>query len=356
MIRPDAAGTARPPLRVGIRIPPFQSVDQLVQVVARAEALGFHDAWFPDSQLLWRDVFSVLTAAALNTERIRLGSAVTNVATRHPSVIASAARSIAELAPGRFVLGVGVGNSSLLPVGLRPSTQNEMRNAIAMIRALLSGADWSFGERSGRLRDPAPDVPIYMAATGPRNLRLAGEIADGVLLLSGVAPAALTRAASLSAEGVAASGRDAAAVPLTVSAYCHVTEDVERDVVRLKPVCAAIAQNGGTDFLRRVGIDVRVPAHVAGVYPDLVHAEDWPAAVDICGRWVSDADAIRFADAFCLFGTGQQIAERLRLAQQAGATGVFLQHVGSYDAPTEVMHAVAEHVFPLLHMPERNGR
>jgi 5,10-methylenetetrahydromethanopterin reductase len=336
------------PLRVGLRVPAFGRVDQVVRSIIEAERLGFDEVWVPDSQLLWRDVFCTLTAAAIATERITLGSAVTNVVTRHPSVIASAARTVAELAPGRFKLGLGVGNSSLAPIGLRPSSQAEMRSAVAMIRALLHGEEWQFGTLSARLRDSTPNVPLHLAATGPKNLALAGEIADGVIMLSGVAPATLTRATGLIAEGVAASGREPGSVELTVSAHCHVTDDVERDAQRLKPICAAIAQNGGSAFLRSVGIDVNVPERVDGVYPDLVHAEDWPAAVKICGRWISDANAVRFAETFCLFGSPDHIAECLLRAREAGATGVFLQHVGSYDAPAETMRAVARDVLPRL--------
>jgi 5,10-methylenetetrahydromethanopterin reductase len=334
------------PLRVGLRIPAFDRVDQVVGAIVEAERLGFDEVWVPDSQLLWRDVFCTLTAAAMATSRITLGSAVTNVVTRHPSVIASATRTVAELAPGRFKLGLGVGNSSLAPIGLRSSTQAEMRSAVAMIRALLRGEEWPFGTRSARLRDPVPDVTVHLAATGPRNLALAGEIADGVIVLSGVAPAALSRATALMAEGVAASGREPGSVELTVSAFCHVTDDVERDARRLKPICAGIAQNGGSAFLSSVGIEVQVPEHVAGVYPDLVHAEDWPNAVEVCGQWVSDADAVRFAETFCLFGSPDHIVEGLQRTREAGATGVFLQHVGSYDAPAELMRAIARDVLP----------
>jgi len=335
-------------LRVGVRIPPFERADRLVDVAVEAERAGFDEVWFPDSQLLWRDVFCVLTVAAMRTERIAIGTGVTNVVTRHPTVIASATRTVAELAPGRMRLGLGVGNSSLAPIGLQPSTQRQMRDAVRVIRGLLAGEELAFGDLTARLRDPVPDVRLYMAATGPRNLRLAGQIADGVILLSGVAPAGLERATGLVRAGVAASGRTTEQVAFTVPAYCHVSDDVERDAIRLKPVCAAVAQNGGGEFLRSAGIDIQVPAHVPGVYPDFAHAEDWPAAVRIAGQWVSDADAVRFADAFCLFGSAEDIAARLLEAQRRGATSVLLQHVGSYDAPSEVMRDVAEQVLPAL--------
>ncbi|MFJ5840813.1 LLM class flavin-dependent oxidoreductase [Streptomyces shenzhenensis] len=335
-------------LRVGIRIPPCDRVDRLAETALRAETFGFDQVWFPDSQLLWRDVFTVLTATALATERIGLGSAVTNLATRHPAVVASAARSVAELAPGRFTLGLGVGNSSVGPVGMRASTRAEMRAGITMLKALLDGQEWDFGGVTSRLRDPGPKIPIHLAASGPRNLQLAGEIADGVILLSGVSPRTLAGAVSHVSEGAAVSGRSVASLPLTVSAFCAVTDDVEAAARLLKPICASIAQNGGAPFLALAGIELDVPAKVAGVYPDLVHAEDWDAAVKICSEWVSDAAALRFAEEFCLFGTADEITGKLTALRAEGVTSVFLQHVGSYDPPTELIESVGSTVLPAL--------
>src|SRR3712207_3265820 len=99
-------------MRVGLRIPPCRPVPEIAAAVRRAEELGFDEVWLPDSQLLWRDVFPVAAAALERTGRMMVGTAVTNVVTRHPAVVASAARTVAEIAPGRFMLGVGVGNSA----------------------------------------------------------------------------------------------------------------------------------------------------------------------------------------------------------------------------------------------------
>ncbi|WP_405865906.1 LLM class flavin-dependent oxidoreductase [Streptomyces sp. NBC_00005] len=347
-------------LRIGVRVPPCDRADRIVQTVRRAEQLGFDDVWFPDSQLLWRDVFTTLTAAALGTERIGLGTAVTNLATRHPAVVASAARSVAELAPGRFTLGLGVGNSSVGPIGLRQTTSAAMREGLVMLRALLDGEDWDFeapknGKVRSRLRDPRPEVPLHLAASGPKNLRLAGETADGVILLSGVSPNTLEGATARVREGAEAAGRDPGRLPITVSAFCAVTDDLEAEARLIKPICASIAQNGGAPFLALAGIDVDVPATVEGVYPDLVHAEDWDRAVEICSAWISDEAALRFAREFCLFGTAEQITERLRALPAHGVTGVFLQHVGSYDPPTDLIEAVGSAVLPALDAQPAKG-
>ena len=302
----------------------------------------------PDSQLLWRDVFATLAVIAMQTSRVALGPAVTNVGTRHPTVLASAIRTVQELAPDRVRIGLGVGDSARRPLGLPPSTGRELRDGLAMVRQLLEGEPVDFAGRPLRLRDAAGPCPVYVAANGPRNLTLAGELADGVILLSGASPGALERSVGLVRQGAQAAGRDPAGLEVIASAYCHVTDDVERDARMLKPICATIAQTGGLALLRMAGIEVAVPERIPEVYPDMVHAEEWGRAVDIAGRWVSDADAVAFADAFCLFGTVDHIVERIRRVAGTGATTMLVQHVGSYELPHHLIDAIGGGVIPRL--------
>lgn len=337
------------PLRIGVRMPPCRPADELGEFAATVEQAGFDTLYVPDSQTLWRDPFLTMYSAALRTTRLQLATAVSNVATRHPSVTAGLARTIDEVAPGRFVLGLGVGNSAVEPIGLPPSTGAELRAGIDQIRRLVRGEEVSYGDAVARLRDPRPaGVPIHVAATGPRNLRLAGEIADGVILLSGVAAGPLTRAIAAVREGAEAAGRRFDDIDITVSAHALVTDDVERDARIMKPIAAAIAQKGGGKALAAAGIDVQVPAHVPEVVPDLVHAEDWEHAVAVCSRWISDEDALAFAQSFGLFGTPTEIADRIRATQELGATGIFFQHVGSWDLPTTLVETVGSQVLPLV--------
>jgi 5,10-methylenetetrahydromethanopterin reductase len=335
-------------LPIGIRVPPCRPAVQVAEFAAEVERLGFDELYMPDSQLLWRDGYLSLFAAALRTSRIGLGTAVSNVVTRHPSVVASAARTVAEASGGRFRLGLAVGNSSVEPVGLTASKQDELRAGIEAIRGLLAGEQVEFNGVSGQLRDPYPAIPINVAASGPRNLRFAGEVGDGVILLSGVAPALLERSVNLVREGAAAAGRAAQDVQVIVAAHAMVTDDIERDAQILKPVCAGIAQAGGHSALTTAGIEIDVPSRVPDVYPDLIHAEDWELAVKRCSEWVSDEDAVAFAQTFCLFGTADEIVTRIESAKSIGATSIFLQHVGSYNLPERLADDVAREVLPLL--------
>lgn len=335
-------------MRVGIRVPPCKAPTAVAEMALRAEELGYDQLWFPDSQLLWRDSYITVGVCAERTSSIGLGTAVTNVVTRHPSVVASAARTLAEMAPGRFRLGLGVGNSSVEPIGLGPSNQRDFRSAVNDIRALSSGEEVTFNAVTARMRDPGFDFDIHVAATGPKNLTMSGEIADGAILLSGVAPDNVTKSVALVRGGAKASGRDPGLLSITVGAYAEVTDDVERAARKLKPICAGIAQHGGREFLKMAGIDIDVPVRVDGIYPDLVHAEDWQLAVDRCSEWVSDADATRFAETFCLFGTGEEIVRRLAVLSGIGVTEVFLQHVGSYDLPHDLLEQFGSDVLPRL--------
>jgi 5,10-methylenetetrahydromethanopterin reductase len=121
---------------------------------------------------------------------------------------------------------------------------------------------------------------------------------------------------------------------------------VPRAARELKPICARIAQNGGAPFLALAGVHVEVPEQLRlpDIYPDLVHAEDWNAAVRACEPYVSDTAVTAFAHEFCLYGSAAEIVDRLGTVREAGADAVFLQHVGSYDLPRTLLVDVAEHV------------
>ncbi|HEX6448295.1 MAG TPA: LLM class flavin-dependent oxidoreductase [Trebonia sp.] len=311
-------------MRIGLRIPPCRPVPEVAAAARAAEAAGFTDVWVPDSQTLWRDPFVTLAGIAGGTRHVRIGTAVTNVVTRHPSVVAAAANTVAELAPGRFVLGVGVGNSAVEPVGLRSSTHAALRAGVAA------------------LRDGLSSVPVHIAASGPRNLALAGEAADGAILLAGASPPLVAAAVTRIRQAATDAGR--AAPEVTVSAFCAVTDEPERDAAQLKPVCAELARKGGGQALRSAGIDIRVPEIIPGVVPDVLHARDWDAAVRVCSAWVSDADAARFAAGFCLYGPAEVIVARIADLASLGVTGVLLQHVGSYTLPDELISRLDGHL------------
>jgi probable F420-dependent oxidoreductase len=165
-----------------------RSLDQALERVRLAESLGYESVYV--THIAGRESLTVLTTYALATQRIRLGTGVVPIYTRTPATMAQTAATIDELSGGRLNLGLGLSHR-LTVEGWHGQTIDhpvaEMREYVSIVRAILRGEDPPAGTRwrtSFHLAGlaPRPDVPIYIAALSPAMLRLAGEIADGVLL------------------------------------------------------------------------------------------------------------------------------------------------------------------------------
>ena len=172
-----------------------------------AEDCGFSHLTMIDSQNLSRDVYSMMTLAALNTHRIKIGHGVTNPFTRHPSVTATASATINEVSGGRAFVGIGAGFSSVMTMGMNARTMQEFRETVQFIKDYTAGREVEYhGSKmhSEWIRRP---VPVYMASIGLRSLRMAGELADGVML-GGVHPEMMKWNLEQIARGAESVGRD----------------------------------------------------------------------------------------------------------------------------------------------------
>ncbi len=334
-------------IRFGLRIPPCASATAIAACVRDAERVGFDVAWLPDSQFLWRDVWACLALAATATEKICVGTCVTNLETRHPSVTAAAATTIAEIAPGRVILGVGSGDRAIKTLGMRPTRVADMEERIVAIDALLTGAEVSFGGRSMKLHTTPPErVPIYLAANGPRMIELAGRRCAGALVLTGFQPEMIAATRAMIERG--RGDRQDEPFDLCVGTICHVTDDPAEAAHVVKPYVVATVQTGGRETLKALGIDIDPPAVVAGIYPDMSHAEDWNAAADAASEWVSDDMARLYAEAYCVVGSPEYVTSRFQAAVDAGANSFYVRHPGSYTLPTTLVDAFGNEVIPHL--------
>ena len=177
-------------------------------VARTAEEQGFDAAWVIDSQVAMKDVHVALTVAALATSKIHLGTGVTNPLTRHITVTANAIAGVDEVSGGRALLGLGSGDSAVFPLGWKPAPITDMRRFLQEIRRFLNGHEVMLDGRPVRLPGITRPVPIFVAASQPRMLTLAGEQADGVILL-GAADVALTEwQLALVRQGARDAGRD----------------------------------------------------------------------------------------------------------------------------------------------------
>ena len=168
-------------------------IQQLARQAQLAEAIGCDSVWVIDSQLLCREVYLSLAAILAQTKTLRVATGVTQPATRHPSVAACALATLVEAYGERVVMGIGTGFSSLRTIGLPAAKIADVENYVATVRALLrNGITWL---------DKPLNVPIVVAASGPRMTRAAVRIGDGVILHQGISPDLLNRALDWAREG-----------------------------------------------------------------------------------------------------------------------------------------------------------
>jgi len=290
--------------------PAMPALDVL-RMAQHVEDTGYSTVWIGDSQNQWREAMTLLGAVAATTERIIVGTGVTNPVTRHLAVSASTWATLRELSGGRAVAGIGTGFTALGAIGLRGARLSRLQSTIADLRTLLSGGsvlDAPTGARFGidYLTDRPVSVPVYVAASGPKALATAGRIADGVILLTGTAPEFVAEALSHVERGAAEAHRTLADIDVVlwvegsidddpVAARDRVRGPVARSVMRwlpmtlpesIKPAVARLREHAGEYDGTYIGHKVAKPEHVALTGDDIV-------------------------DAFALAGTPGEIADRV---------------------------------------------
>ncbi|MEZ4547320.1 MAG: LLM class flavin-dependent oxidoreductase [Thermodesulfobacteriota bacterium] len=174
---------------VGIVTPYWPDIKpgELVEFARLAEGLGYHSIWVPE---MWgRDAFSILGLLAANTTRIKLATGIVPVFSRAPSVIAQTIATLDEISGGRMILGLGTSGPAVIENwhGMKfKKPLQRTREYVEIIRMILSGGKVDYDGEIFKLKGfrlqfspPRPDIPILVAAIGPKNIRLTGEVADG---------------------------------------------------------------------------------------------------------------------------------------------------------------------------------
>jgi alkanesulfonate monooxygenase SsuD/methylene tetrahydromethanopterin reductase-like flavin-dependent oxidoreductase (luciferase family) len=166
-----------------------KSLETALQRVELAERLGYESAYV--THIAARDSVTTLMAYAARSERLLLGTGVTPIYSRTPAAMAQSFATLDEFSGGRAIIGLGVSHRPVVEHWYGQTIEKplrEMREYVGVVRAILRGEDPPQGERFGSafqfmgFQPPRPDMPIYLAGLSPGMLRLAGEIADGVVL------------------------------------------------------------------------------------------------------------------------------------------------------------------------------
>ncbi len=226
-------------MRIGISPPGLDQAS--LDFVVEAERLGVDSVWVPEAWMY--DAFTALGYLAAKTERIRLASAVVQLGARSPAMVAMSALALHTMSEGRFVLGIGTSGPQVMegwhgtrfdrPIARTSETIDIVRRIVAGERLTHDGAVYTLplpGGQGRALRSPVGgpdiDIPIHIAALGPRNLRLTGAKADGWIGTAFMPEAADVFIGPI-AEGAAAAGRTIGDVELSVAAGLEFTDDPE---------------------------------------------------------------------------------------------------------------------------------
>jgi 5,10-methylenetetrahydromethanopterin reductase len=287
-----------------------------------AEEVGLGGIWVGDSPVLWRELYTLLGAAAARTGRVRLGPAVTNPVSRQLAVTASALMTLQELSGGRATLGLGLGASAVRTVGARPARLAELESAVAELRSFWSENGDGLAYGAGQ-----PRIPIHLGASGPRMLELSGRIGDGCLAVVGLHPRQLEGARERIAAGGPRKGFEVTFwVPFAVADESGPAREAVKSYVArsLRHPLPAELTPVEQEAAERIQASYSYDQHLA---PDAAHArlvpdeivEDWAVAgtPDECRKQLERLD-LRRGDRIGLvpMGSGSKLQEVRRFVSE----------------------------------------
>jgi probable F420-dependent oxidoreductase len=300
-------------MQFGFTLKPDQSIERTLALTRQAEAAGFDYGWLFDSHVLWHEPYPLLTLMAGATTRLRLGTCVTNPATREPSVTASTLATLDEFSGGRMDLGIGRGDSARRVLGKPPTTLAALEEAVGVIRDLVEGRAVEYeGTELSLPWTGSWKLPVWIAGYGPQALRMTGRIADGVILQLADPDLIAWFVGQVRAAAVAA-GRSPAAVSVQAAAPAHFGELAEcRERTRWFP---ALVSNHVVDLVNRYPREELPPALTGYVqdrtgYDYLHHAEVGSSNAAFVGDEVTDR--------FCVLGSVADHITKLRALAAAG--------------------------------------
>ncbi|HLZ28172.1 MAG TPA: LLM class flavin-dependent oxidoreductase [Chloroflexota bacterium] len=310
------------PIRFGIGFAPTVPAPRVIETARLAEQLGFDVFWLTDSHLAAREAMTLLGALAVSTERIHLGTGVSHLAGRHFSVIASAMHTLDELAPGRVRLGIGVGDSGPLNLGVPRTSLRELEAAVVSIRQLLEGQAVDGPSRPlslSSVKARSNPVPIYISGSAERTLRMTGRVADGALI-SGM-PDQLSASIASVRAGEREAGRVSGSTRILLWTTVAVDDDREAARTAVRGSVARRALNSYGRLARAGQLDPEDAQALDRLQRD--HAEGYRLEA-VAGELVPE----RWIDRFAIAGTPQDVRARLEAAIQSGADEISMILMG----------------------------
>jgi 5,10-methylenetetrahydromethanopterin reductase len=322
-------------MRYGVTLQGVIPPAEFAELAKQVEDLGYDNLWITDSSLHAGDVYVYMTVALLATSRIAVGSAVTNPLTRHAGITANAFRSLNQLAPGRVNCGIAVGDRPLLEFEMKMAKLRNLTETIDALRQLWAGEEISgeFGSSrfdGAKLLSPAEgEIPIYIAASGPKTLTTTGRVADGVILLAGLFPEALEFANQRLDEGLAESSRPS--FDRTAFLYGAIDDDRAYAIDVARPIVAWFPQTAPA-HARLAGMSDELIEEVVRTYQggEFQHAGD-------AAKLISDDFVTKVAFA----GTPADVGEKVEWLGTQGLDALTVFPLGDLETRRRTLERFA---------------
>ena len=316
---------------------------RVVDLARRAETHGFSYGWTFDSHVLWQEPYVIYSQMLSATKRMTIGPMVTNPGTRNWTVTASLFATLNDMFGNRTVCGIGRGDSAMRVLGHTPTSLSTLGESMKVIKGLAEGREVTYNGTQQQLQwSGGSRLDIWMAAYGPRALKLCGERADGFILqLADPQIAEWTIAAVRRAAADA--GRDPDELYMCVAAPAYVGDDLahQRDQVRW---FGGMVGNHVADLVERYGDTGAVPQALTDYIrgrEGYDYAEHGKAG-NVHTDFVPD-DVI---DRFCILGEAGNHVARLKELRDLGVDqfAIYLMH----DAKDETLNAYGQRIIPAL--------
>lgn len=287
-------------------VSPREPLSNVSELAATAEAHGFEAMWFIDFQLGMKDVYAAMYVAALATEQMEIGSAVTNLVTRHPTVTANATAALDELSNGHAMLGLGAGWSAVYGAGGAPSKLGDLSAGIDEFRQLFTGDEHELYGTSVQLATAQRQIPIYLAVSQPGMLRLSGQKCDGAILMGGADPEFCKWQLDFIYQGLEKAGRDRSELVIDFIVTMSVDDDEEKALSDVR--AWATSQAATFDVWKHL------PPGWEKFRPEFAAANQGYHLVDHLSRHAGHKQVVsdEFVRSVALAGTAEQCIARLK--------------------------------------------
>ena len=323
-------------LSFGVVLQTDPPVSRVLELARRAEANGFTHGWTFDSHVLWQEAFVVYTLMLAETERMIVGPMVSNPGTRDWTVLASMFATLDQHFGPRTILGMGRGDSALRVIGRSPKTLAETEDSIRVIKGLVAGEEVDYKDTPVRFPWVADgrDLPVWVAAYGPRMLDMTGRIADGFILQL-ADPQILAWTVETVKAAASDAGRNPDSLTIAVVAPAYVGDDLPHQREQLRWFGGMVA-NHVVDLVERYGEDESKVPKALSEYIEARQAYDYKhhgKAMNPTTEFVSD----EIVDRFCILGPAENHIAKLEELRALGVShfGLYLMHddqEGTLDA------------------------